>query len=343
MIISKQPLHLVESLGMDNLNKVTPINPEKSGYFPHIVLNMEHHSDKFLRKRKGYTKIIDWQDCHSVWGYRGYLFFCGKSTTAAEAIYRYHIETQQLTKVTDVMGRMFPMYYVGIDDTIFWSSKVSNGVYHLGLDVVEPWDRSTPESILDIDSMTDSDPLLNLGSMGVPPLEFLCWHSSRIYGADGSDLVYTEAFDYYTTKPYNRIKFPEEITMLAPIQGGLYVASANNTWFLDGTSPTEFKQVLVGRGAVRGTLSYGVMINPDSFRERHPFWINSQGVCCGKGGKEINLTSDKLLIPIGSVGAGVIDHSTETPSYKVTLKNTTPTGRVGDKITMEVFRNGKLV
>jgi len=136
-------------------------------------------------------------------------------------------------------------------------------------------------------------------------------HGARRYvvGTETSVLLFSEAFDTDVAdtsatvtdvrQVYNRIPFPTAINVCVPVTGGIWVATAEKSYFLSGYEPGAFAQV----GRIPGGLFDSGKLLPDG----RAIWTSTQGVMVGGlDGSLTNMTYDNLKPLEGSeVAAGV--------------------------------------
>lgn len=131
--------------------------------------------------------------------------------------------------------------------------------------------------------------------------------NGRIYIARNSKVIFTEPLRYELTRPSQGIfMFSDFITLLEPVQDGLYVGTNKGIVFIDGADPYSVKQVHVSPYApveqatarVPGE-KFGVSL------ETVPVWWGTDGVMMlGLPKGELRqLTRDRLAVPEFQRGA----------------------------------------
>ena len=75
-------------------------------------------------------------------------------------------------------------------------------------------------------------------------MKFLCDGHGRLWGAIGNKVFYShpslvEWWEYQN----NFFEFLEDITMIAPVQGGVFIGTTNSLAFLQGSSPEEMQLI----------------------------------------------------------------------------------------------------
>ena len=131
---------------------------------------------------------------------------------------------------------------------------------------------------------TRSKALQSLYAIRPPAGKLLCSYHGRIWIAAGSTLWWTAAESlHWVFSASNFIQFDSDITLLQPVLDGLYVATATQTFFLAGASPSEFQQRQVSNfGVVSGAATSRCPSDVFSGNPPQPVavWIDSDGVLC---------------------------------------------------------------
>lgn len=115
----------------------------------------------------------------------------------------------------------------------------------------------------------------------------------------------------------NFLMFPGQVTLFASVNGGIYVATWDRTWFLQGGHPKgDMKsQVVFDYGAIPGTAVKtvrGVLKSLAEEEEGAPsstavMWSSPHGVCFGtEDGHAINMTERDYAFPSAQRGATMI-------------------------------------
>lgn len=103
----------------------------------------------------------------------------------------------------------------------------------------------------------DREPISYEVMAPLPPGNILAFHKGRLLSARDNFLSYSRAFDLGVHRPaYDFIPFPAPITLVAPVEAGVFVATEAKTYFLPGSDVAQSS--LLDRqpfGAVPGTLT----------------------------------------------------------------------------------------
>jgi len=140
----------------------------------------------------------------------------------------------------------------------------------------------------------------------------------RIWGALGEKIYYSDPGQYEWFRLANFLPFLEDIVLLAPVTGGLFVSSLANTWFLEGADPAKMKSSRVGNGAIPGTLTMvQVAANIAAGAQTSalfgqlskmptPVWMSPAGFVVGThGGNLTYVTENRMNIRLRTQGAGL--------------------------------------
>lgn len=186
----------------------------------------------------------------------------------------------------------------------------------------------------------------------MPPGHIVRYFKGRMWVAVDDLLIFSPAFRYGLYDPrYTYFRFPSKITIVQPVQDGVYVVS-DQTYFLSGTEPEKMEQAVVySDGAVEGTGESvpPTMIAEDKFDELPDylaFWYSTNGAVLGlPGGQVQTITEDKLDIPVFGRGATLLRNENGIRQLITSLTNRGSSSGFGasDSAIAEVRRNGVLV
>ncbi len=180
-------------------------------------------------------------------------------------------------------------------------------------------------------------------------------YNGRIYIAQGQFLWYTEPFSYELMDfGENFLWFSSPITIVAPVTGGMFVATETETVWLEGMDAKELvRQPKLAYGAIPGTLSYadGTLVGGGQFTGQVALWASTQGICAAGNegfikGVLKNLTQDRVSYPGAPRGAGIFRQADGINQFLTMLNspNDEPNNAfMGDDVTATVIRNGQIV
>lgn len=143
--------------------------------------------------------------------------------------------------------------------------------------------------------------------LSAPPLGSLVGaESGRVFVAKGKNLYMSEPLMYHLfNMREGYFPFPEDISIIATVEGGIYVA-ADQTYFIPLTGEPELATVLP-YGAVPGSVTYlaGEDIG-EGQGQQWAGWISEHGyVLAGPGGSIRNITEDRTAIKPANEGASI--------------------------------------
>ena len=271
-------------------NKVDPVrlrwNSETGIQELAKAKNVDIDDSGRISRRKGYSKVLDVSDCHSIYNTGDYCVFVHAGALATlERDYSY-------TNIRNVtVGAK--VSYAQVGDKIYYCNGYENGYVKdrvsyswIGEEYVGPTTTKV---------------------FSPPPIGHLLeLFSGRIYIAVGDDLWYTEPFSYsWVNLAENFIPFSSKIRMVQGVKDGLWISDSYKTYFLKGTNPKEMGfEIIANYPAIEGTDSKAF----DLGEEKAIVWTSTEGICVGaSGGQFKNITRGKLWYPDSNVGAGFIN------------------------------------
>lgn len=156
----------------------------------------------------------------------------------------------------------------------------------------------------------------------IPPGRILGLHRGRLLSADGPYLFYSLPWNMGLYRPAKDfIPFPEDITLIAPSEGGVYLCTTSKTYWLPGgdISKADLSDVAL-YGAIKGTLSE----MPNSL---DLMWFSPRGPVRASPGGQIALLQDQQ-IAYGQADAGtsVVRESNGLRQFITSLSQAQPSG-----------------
>lgn len=185
----------------------------------------------------------------------------------------------------------------------------------------------------------------------VPPCSIVRAHRGRLYMAVGDTVYYTPALRYGLYKLHtNYFRFPSTVTMIQPVDGGLYIGTSKQVVFLPGDDPTSMRQQQVdGFGAVPYT---GMSTDRFSYDEKVPpapcaLWWSTNGVLfCGRAdGTVVPVTQNRLALPSYAAGATMLREADGIRQIVSVLRGPGDEAVFGaqDSAVATVIRNGVVI
>lgn len=184
----------------------------------------------------------------------------------------------------------------------------------------------------------------------MPPCTLLCMFNGRMLGNYNGTVVWSESINPGLTKRHeNWIQFPSVTLIAAAGQDGIFIASENRTYFMEGADPAVWKRRIVhASGAVRNTLTY---VNASDLNLEAAgmvaVWMDTRGELIA------GLTDGSVLRLHKDTYAGAINAEKGSIALReydgIRQLIATHTGgfgskvRAGDSVSVEVCRNGVIV
>jgi hypothetical protein len=160
--------------------------------------------------------------------------------------------------------------------------------------------------------------------LSLPAGKFLAVYRARLYSASGKILFIADPLsDCYDTRSGYR-QFSSNITMVRPVENGVYVADEEKTYFMKGLSPEEFTREMVEDNAVIPYTDVNIDaqdIGDGNKNGTWAVWTSVEGICLGTGdGTVQNLTKDRLALGDYLSGAAMIWDKDQSFQYINTLR-----------------------
>ena len=261
-----------------------------------VAVNIDHDMTGRPSRRKGYNDTAITASCHSLFCEGGdALMVTGTSLCLVAP------DLSAYRAIATVTGGA-RVSYVQVAGAIYWTNRFEKGVVSYGANA--PWVKGSyygPTS-----NRIFSDP--PLGSL-------LAYFNGRMFIVSGSTLFFS---DPYSLNAFDLARgffqFEDDITMIRPADGGMFVGTHGATWFLQGASPNKFQLVKVsGSPVIRGTdvaVDLSHLGYSDYIQNRigeAAMWTGPEGLFLGTGdGQVFNLTKDKLYEHDAMSGASQI-------------------------------------
>lgn len=142
-----------------------------------------------------------------------------------------------------------------------------------------------------------------------PPIgNILAAESGVIWVASGKWLYRSEPFmPHLFNKRQHYYPFAEDITMVAPVDGGIYVA-ADETYFIDTTQEVPQLAEVFAYGAVEGSLAFVPAEKVGKGGNKiFATWLSEKGqIIAGPGGQAENVTEEKTAITEAKQGSSYL-------------------------------------
>lgn len=143
-----------------------------------------------------------------------------------------------------------------------------------------------------------------------PAGDVIGYHAGRLYIGQGDVLWHTDPLQYHHVDArHGYVPVNGQVTMLATVEGGLFVGTDRETVFLEGTDPAQmFVRHRSASAVLRGSLVFlpGALVFDGSLPiSRVPFWTSATGVCAGlPDGSVREITAKRFTVPSAVRAAG---------------------------------------
>ena len=309
--------------GMDNRRPDFALSNGESGDLLRDAVNADITAQGTVKRRAGMALAQAGLDCHSLWSpaSEAYVLYADAgdlyrlAPNAAGALTR--------TQIASGFGRTSPVSFCEVHEAVYYSDGLRRASYHPATGPTPAWTDAQPVVLRDVQYLP------------MPAGRIVAHHINRLLVANGSTLFYSEPF---TPNLYDEAKgfviFPARITLVVPVEGGVYVA-ADQTYFIPGGFPAQGMRAVLPYGALE--RSSGLVPNSKSVH-----WMSPRGVITGTAdGTVANLQEAHIAIQPATHGASIF---TERDGMRQIIAALTDPGEtrsaVGDFADMEVVRKG---
>jgi hypothetical protein len=237
------------------------------------------------------------------------------------------------------------------DSCNVYVSPTNGDVLYLAKNVPMGTASTTVQSTINFSKMLETQFLEE-----VPAGHIVRHYNGRMWMAVGELLVFTPALRYGLFDPrHTYFRFPARISIVQPVENGIYVVSGSNTYFLEGDKPQDMSQTVVyHQGAVEGT---GMAVPPKALKgsdmlsgteaddspDDVAYWFSNTGAVLGfPNGKIKAITEDRLVVSEYENGATLFREEGDTRQLITALTNKGDGSGFGaeDTASAEIIRNG---
>jgi len=202
-------------------------------------------------------------------------------------------------------GQQVVAYVTAVNGDVFYrAGKLASGSLSIGV------------------SKQNSEPVAYEHLEGLPVGRVLGYRDGRLLSALGNMLYFSMPFQYGLTNPAtNFVQFPSGIRVIADLDGGLIVGTADSHWIIRGdlSSPESMRQI-APYGAVEGTVSE--LPNSESL-----MWFTSRGpVMASPDGSLSMLQDQNIQFPSAATGAAVFQEQDGMRKFLASLSKPVPSG-----------------
>lgn len=170
-------------------------------------------------------------------------------------------------------------------------------------------DTTSSATTITIGKVDLGSELMALNHVAPIPGQIVRQFNSHLLVAVGDRLHFTPPFNPHVFHPFSQhYRFPAQISLVQPVNDGIYVSTQNETWFMAGQDPRGFSKIILNqRGAIPGT---GIdlpahVFGDESANGRVAGWWDTEGCfCIGRASGQIARITEKTLsvdyYPLGS-------------------------------------------
>lgn len=242
-------------------------------------------------RRKGYVQLRS-DDSHSVWSNGELCFY-----VSGESLYRLNSDWSR-TGIRSGLVLDARMSFCDFGGSVYYSNGFQNGRIADGISYAWAGDPYFgPEIIWKVET---APPVGNLlASAGGYML--VAWDKYLSVSMQFAPAWYRSSKDLF--------EFDSKITMVKPLEDGVWISDEKNTYWLEGLDPEKWKRIKKAPyPAIMGTV---VEVEPEKVGLQLPdncaVWTSPKGICVGAAqGFFANLTEKKLRHPTAPHGAALL-------------------------------------
>lgn len=245
-----------------------------------------------LSRRRGYTQKRS-EPSHSLFVHDAECLFVSGGT-----LYRLNGDYSRTALRSNITDN--PVAFCHAANVTYYSNGLITGKVPL-LGESSPW---TCEDYV--------GPVTDRTFDNAPAGHLLAFHDSRVLVAQENVCWYSEKFAYSRFDlASNFIQEASSITLLAPVEGGIYIGTANQVFWYEGADFKTAKRDMKGTGALPGTsvVVAHTAVNRllgTNFTAPCVMWAAKDGIYVGApGGFVTNITEGRLVLPDISKGCAV--------------------------------------
>ena len=312
-------------LGMNNRQ---PDHALPEGAVRNIV-NADVDSSGRVRRRRGATRVYSGIATHSGFSCPAGSYFVDQSR-----LIRLYSNLSTVAVLTGVNGPL--AHYCHTDGVLYLSDGSSNWKIVDG--VATGWDfPAAPDGYDSYNGAPSRVDIYGLENTSGPiPCSMIRYYKGRLYlvGEDG-EVVYSDPFDFDHYRRSEAYIVVPGITLLEPVDTGIFIADDQMTWFYAGTPETGFDvSKRLDYGAIPGT---SVRLSETDVR-----WQSTRGMIVGnRDGICQNIQEQNVATGGATSGAAAVVERDGLRQYLVSLKNPSASPLAATSwIDAEVIRRG---
>lgn len=216
----------------------------------------------------------------------------------------------------------------GVTHKAVYCTSVGGGIlYRVGVIL----NATTTFAILE--PQKDASPLLTQFLQPAPACDFMGYWNGTLLAAKGNRLYPSEPYAPELFDIRKSVPFLGNITMIAPVTGGVWVGTDSQILWLDGAATEKWTyREAADYGVIPGCLACADSDTIGDGRgagERIALFASKRGFCAGDArGSLSNLTESRYAYPAMDRGAGIVRRHRGMVQYLVSLKGTETAGNV---------------
>ncbi len=311
-----------------------------------VAINVDVDDRGQLRRRVGYRRVLTGV-VHSLFTCDDGSVLCVRDGDLGVVLPDYSFRPLGAFVGDD------PLAYVQVGNTVYFSSRVTNGKVVDGARV-DRWGIDGDLWLTPVEDTTNVGQVAGRSMMPPPLATGLCWNQGRIYLASGRLVWATDLFNY---EMVDRVRgfwqFEGDIAFIGSVTAGIYVGTSEGVWYVGGTFREPRRIRVMDGAAIPGSLVSipAELANPVAIRRKPDqelkvglAFMTVHGYCVGyDDGQAFNMTEDKFLFP-GAVRAHATFRREEGINQYLAVLNSggTPmnTAQIGDYVDAEIVRAG---
>lgn len=275
---------------MDPSNLPFDVRGGFSQEFAAEITNCDTKTPNGARLRRGYTEVLN-TPCHSGWSDGTIAYYVSFS-----ALYSFNgTASTKLCQLSTDRSACF----CKVNDIVV----MSNGIDYLllsGNDVFTPVKSSLEFKIVP------------------PPAQALAFYNARVYLGVSNALYCTDSFSAETcdTRQMGIDSYRDDVTMIAPVDRGLFVGTENEIFFYRGDDPyaegSFTKTKVADFGAIANTAVplQGSEIISLKLSGSAMIFASTRGICvCSSSGEIVNLSEGIVDYKHDNVGSSILRDS----------------------------------
>jgi len=264
--------------GMDNRLPDYKLDTAEDGAVLRDAFNVDITDAGSIKTRPGYALALSGGDCHSLWAPLDgrFALFCDDGS-----LYRFDPPAGK-TLVAPGFGATTPVRYTEVNEAIYFTDGLRVGSY--GNTTTPAWTAGAAQDVGD------------QHLMAMPAGQQIAHHGARLLVAVGAALIYSEPFTPHLRDPAKGFEiFPAPITLLAAVEGGVFVV-ADKTYWIAGGFPAQSVQAVSPDTAPQQQAGH------DSDGGAH--WLSSSGIVAASPAGELrNLQAGRIAMSVAGAAA----------------------------------------